>query len=357
MKILYGGVTTFGSTSEHRLRAFQRCARQVVGFSFSDRLESSIPLMRRMSERLLVSPGVSRLNADLIEVVARERPDMVWLDKPTMVHPRTIETLRAGGRQVVAYMPDDPYGPRENDIWRHFTPALDLYSAHAVPRDVTKQDFEARGASKVIVLPFGHEPTIHFPPSQLGITPRKEFDVSFVGSPQDDRLPWITDLARRLKGHSFGVFGPGWGPHANALRRLGVECRPPAWNDAYTDVIWRSRLSLSFINRSNRDEMSRGAIETSAAGSVALMEPSAIHDRTFADGRSAVFFSDPNALPDIIERSLADPNALSQIAAAAPEAVRRAGLSNDNIARSALLRLGVAEDVLYPVSARDAAAA
>src|ERR1700761_9434174 len=100
MKILYGGITAFGSTSEHRLRAFRRTARQVVGFSFSDRLETSVPLMRRISARLLVSPGITRLNQDLIETVERERPDLIWLDKPTMVHLKTIEKLRQGGRQV-----------------------------------------------------------------------------------------------------------------------------------------------------------------------------------------------------------------------------------------------------------------
>jgi spore maturation protein CgeB len=338
-KILYGAVTTIGATSEHRLRAFRRTGHQVQCFSFSDRVYGAPP-SRWLADRFQFSPGVAQLNHDLIEVASREKPDLIWLDKPIWVYPRTVERLRGLCGMVVAYTPDDPFGPRGDRVWRHFKPSLDLYSAHVVPRDVTRTDFEARGVKKVVVKPFGFEPSIHLPPGSLGLAPPKEFDFTFIGYPHDERATWIADALARFSGLKFGLFGEGWGPYMPKLAKHGVTWRGAVWNDHYVDVIWRSRLSLSFVTRSNRDVMSHKAIEISAAGTAAMVEPSPIHSEVFVDGESAIFFSQADQLGEAIERALADPEALLAVGVKAAAAVRAAGLSNDDIIRSALAELG-----------------
>ena len=339
-KILYGAVTSIGATSEHRLRAFRRTGHQVHSFSFNDRIYGPMPASRWMADRLQLAPGVGQLNDELVEVASRERPDLIWLDKPIWVYPRTVERLRRLCKMVVAYTPDDPFGPRGDQVWRHFQPALSLYSGHIVPRRVTQADFEAKGAKNVLVRPFGFEPSLHLPPDWLGLASPKSFDFTFIGYPHDDRARWIMQTVAQFKSLKFGLFGQGWGPHKADLARQGVTVQGPVWNDSYVDVIWRSRLSLSFVTRSNRDVMSHKAIEISASGTPALVEPSPIHNDVFVDGESAIFFSQADQLGEVIERALADPDALSAVGARAVKAVRDAGLSNDSIIRSVLLELG-----------------
>src|SRR5271168_3610686 len=250
MRVLYGGNLEMGATTEHRLRALRRSiSADVIEFPYEPYLAMRVPVLRRLSDRTLLSPGISAINRTLSALIARRRPDVVWLDKPVHFYPETIESIARSGVKVISYMPDDPYGPRRDFGWRHFKSALPHYWAHVVTREVTRCDFLKLGALRVANVPFAFEPSIHFPPAMLDLSPPRDFDVTFVGSPFDNRVEWITKLASDLPGIRFGLFGPGWKRHKSRLGEVGLVCNPPVWNDQYREVIWRSKLSLSFVTR------------------------------------------------------------------------------------------------------------
>jgi spore maturation protein CgeB len=341
MRILYGGPLNLGSTSEHRLRAFRRSVSEdIVEFPFERYLASALPPMRRITERFLVSPAISAINRALLQTVAATRPDCVWLDKPVYFHPKTIERLAASGAKTISYMPDDPFGPRNDAVWRHFTAALPHYWGHVVTREITRREFCDRGAKRVVSVPFAFEPSLHFPPGAVGLSPPRSLDLSFVGSPYDNRAEWIMKLATDLPDLRFGLFGPGWERHAARLKKAGISCNPSIWNDQYREVIWRSKLSLSFVTRSNRDELSHKAIEIAASGTAVLVEHSPVHNRVFRDRESAYFFDDPNTLSEVIRSALGRGEEFKKIGLHAAECVRAAGLSNDVVLCGALDGLG-----------------
>lgn len=352
MRILYGGILNLGSTTEHRMRALRRSvAEDVVEFNLDPYLATSNPLFGRMRERLLVWPGIAALNRMLVSQVETQTPDYVWLDKPVYVHPQTVRRLSESGARIISYMPDDPYGPRGDPVWRLFKAALPHYWAHVVTRDVTRREFIARGARRVIHVPFAFEPSIHFPaPPALPAAPQ-EFDVIFVGSPYDQRANWIMRLARESPGLRIGLFGPGWRKHAAALRTAGLECRPPVWNHAYRETVWRTRLALSFITRSNRDELSHKAVEIAACGVPVLVEPSPLHSRVFRHGQSAFFFAEPAQLSAVVREALAMSGELERVGRAGAAAVRAAELSNDQVLAGIFRRLTAAP----PAAASEAA--
>jgi len=342
MRILYGGPLNLGSTSEHRLRAFRRSiSEDIVEFPFERYLASANPPLRRLTERFLASPAISAINRALLQTVEATRPDCVWLDKPVYFHAKTIERLAACGAKTVSYMPDDPFGPRNDSVWRHFKAALPHYWGHVVTREVTRQEFFERGAERVVSVPFAFEPSLHFPPGAIGLSPPKSLDLSFVGSPYDDRADWIMKLATDLPELKFGLFGPGWNRYAGKLEHAGIICNPSIWNDQYREVIWRSKLSLSFVTRSNRDELSHKAIEIAASGTAVLVEPSPVHNRVFRDRESAYFFDDPTALSDVVRTALARGEEFKKIGSNGAKSVRAAGLGNDEILCGALDGLGL----------------
>ena len=338
LRVLYGGWTAIGMTSEHRLRAFRRAAREVVEFSYDALLDTRVPLMRRFSERFQLSPQVHALNRALIATAERERPDLIWLDKPIFVYPSTVTRLREAGFRVAAYNLDDPLGPRNDPVWRHFKPAIPLYSAHVVPREVQVPEYLALGVPQVVKVALTFEPSVHFSPARLDLVPHRDLDVSFIGFPHDQRLRWIRAILARLPDLRFGLYGWGWEAHAGQLRAQGLRCHGPVWNDQYREVLWRSRLSIAFVTRSNRDEMSHKAVEIAAAGTSMLLESSPEHRRIFPEG-SALFFSDPDELPELVAAALARPD-LAAIGARGEAAVHRARLSNDDEIRRALVELG-----------------
>ena len=341
MKILYCSTGVSGSTATHRLRAFRRIFSDVSYFCYDDLLALGIPGMSRVVDRFQVSPGAALMNRKLIETARRLRPDVIWFDKPIAVPRRVIEALGDLGARTIAYMPDDPYGPRNDPFWRLFKPALTAYWAHVVPREATIDDYRQRGVERVAMVPFSFEPSLHFPPEMARIASPKEFDFTFVGYPHDNRVEWIKHLARKLSGARFGLYGPGWSRYQDDLAQFGVSCNGPVWDDQYRDVLWRSRLSISFVTRSNRDRMSRKAIEIAACGCAVLVQPSSVHDETFKDRESAYFFEDPNGLPDLLTDILANPVELEAVAARGAQAVRQAGLANDDVYADAFRQLGL----------------
>jgi spore maturation protein CgeB len=342
MRILYAGPLDLGSTSEHRLRAFRRSiSEDIVEFPFERYLGSTVSPLRRLTDRFLASPAIAAINNALVQAVEASRPDCVWLDKPIYFHARTIERLLATDAKTVSYMPDDPYGPRNDFGWRHFNAALPHYWGHVVTREVTRREFIERGAHRVVSAPFAFEPSLHFPPSAVGLSPPKSLDLSFVGSPYDSRAEWIMKLATDLPDIRFGLFGPGWERHEAGLKKAGIVCNPSVWNDQYREVIWRSKLSLSFVTRSNRDELSHKAIEIAASGTAVLVEPSPVHNRVFRDRESAYFFDDPNALSDVVRDALSKGEEFKKIGSNAAKCVRAAGLGNDDVLCGALEGLGL----------------
>ena len=202
----------------------------VAEFDYDPYLATPNPLFGRLRDRLLVSPGIAALNKALVSRVETQMPDYVWLDEPVFVDPDAVRRLSELGARIISYMPDDPYGPRRDPVWRLFRAALPHYWAHVVTRDVTRREFIARGARRVIHVPFAFEPSIHFPaPPAVPARPR-EFDVIFVGSPYDQRASWIMRLAQESPGLRIGLFGPGWTnmrrrcarPDSSAGRRCGT---------------------------------------------------------------------------------------------------------------------------------------
>jgi hypothetical protein len=331
MKILVACWQAYGGTAEHRLRALRRLFGEVELLAYDDYLGQGA-LSNFLTNRLQFSAGVLRLNEALMALARRQSFDYILMDKPIYFDATTVRGLVATGARPVALNLDDPFGPRRDPVWRRFRPTVSAYWAHVVPREVTRKDLLVRGAKRVALIPFPFEPSIHFPATWLDLATRWEYDVSFVGFPHDDRVSWLEKIGQANRGVRFAVFGPRW--NEGSRRRLaaaGVQVHGPVWNDQYRDVAWRSALSLSFITRSNRDEMSHKAIEIAACGCAVALEPSPVHDRTFQDGVSAVFFQSVDDLAQRLPAILADQARLRQIGAQAASAVRKAGLSNDEI--------------------------
>src|SRR3984885_9454402 len=86
------------------------------------------------------------------------------------------------------------------------------YDLHVVQRDKNSLDYTARGARDVIKNQTAYEPTLHFPPPAGWSDADRDRDVSFVGTPYDDRAQ---TLCRPWRDCGFSVAASGsaqlWG--------------------------------------------------------------------------------------------------------------------------------------------------
>ena len=334
MKILYAAGLSPNDSSLYRLWALERLGHTVHPFN-SYRYESKNQLIRKVVHRLAAGPHVDRLNRDLLQIAVTEKPDLLWADKLLWMRPSTLDHLRALGIVTVSYMIDNPFGTRQDPGWRLYMKDIPHFDLHVVQRDKNIADYKARGARDVIKIQTAFEPSIHYPPPDRPSHPwtdaDRNRDVSFIGTPYDDRAQTLTRLSD-LK--EFGVAISGnersWRRALTPAAFTALYKEGELYQGQYREAIWRSRINLSFITHSNQDEFVHKSFEIAGCGGFLLAERSAGHLSRFAEDTEAVFFTGYDELLAKIHRYLPDVVARERIARAGHERAISSGYSNDH---------------------------
>ena len=294
-----------------------------------DGYEAAVALMRKVEFRLAVGPAVERINRDLLAAAERERPDVFWADKVLKLRPSTLRAMRELGITTVSYMIDNAFGPRKDPGWRLYVKCIPEFDLHVTQRDVSVEDYRARGARDVLKIQTAFEETVHFPPPVGWGDQDRDRGVSFVGTPYDDRaetLAWLGEA-----GLPVAVSGnPGQWARALAKERLErIWFGGELYETAYREAIWKSKINLSFLTRANLDEYTHKSFEIAGCGGFLLAERCAGHQAKFREDEEAVFFAGFDELKEKIERWLPDEAGRARIAAAGRARAMKDGYGND----------------------------
>jgi hypothetical protein len=329
MKILYATALSLNDSSLYRLWALERLGHQVIPLNAFD-YDPSNPIVYKISYRLAAGPSVTRLNRELLRIAEAEKPDILWTDKLLSMRPSTLDRMREMGIATVSYMIDNPFGSRRDPGWRLYMKTIPHYDLHVVQRDKNILDYTSRGARDVIKIQTAYEPTLHFAPPDGWSDADRDRDVSFIGTPYDDRAETLTRLWRDCGFHvtvsgNTRSWTRAFEPDAfKAIFRDGELYR-----DDYRNAIWRSRINLSFLTHSNQDEFVHKSFEIAGCGGFLLAERSEGHLQRFKEDEEAVFFSTFDELATKIRRYLPDEAARNRIARAGNLRAARDGYHND----------------------------
>jgi len=338
LNILYAADMGGDAASSYRAIALERLGHRVV------RLDSGSyalrnPLLGKVAFRMAAGPHAQRLNRDLLALARAEQPDIFWADKLLLLHPRTLRAMEEIGIATVSYMIDNPFGPRRDPGWRLYMKCLPLFDLHVQQRDASFVQYRERGARNVMKVLIGFEPTIHFPAPVPMMDSSRTREVSFIGSPYDDRA----QILMRLGDAGLPVTISG---NERAWRRAlspGAFTRMfrdgELYGPQYQEAIWRSRINLSFVTKSNQDEVAQKSFEIAGCGAFLMAERSDGHLLTFKEDEEAVFFSDTADLIEKIGRFLPNEAARNRIAAAGRARAVRDGYDNDSQVRLILDRV------------------
>ena len=329
MKILYAAGLSPNESSLYRLWALERLGHEVVSFNAHD-YNASNPLIQKIVFRLSAGPAVNRLNNDILILAEQEKPDILWADKLLWIRPRTLDRLRAMAIATLSYMIDNPFGPRQDPGWRLYMKDIPHYDLHVVQRDRNIADYRSHGARDVIKIQTAYEPTLHFPPPLSWSDASRNRDVSFIGTPYDNRAETLGRLWREC-GFSVAVSGSAklWGRAMPADAFKATFHVGELYREEYREAIWRSRINLSFLTHSNQDEFVHKSFEIAGCGGFLLAERSAGHLQRFKEDEEAVFFSTFDELAAKIRRYLPDEASRHRIAAAGNLRASRDGYHND----------------------------
>jgi spore maturation protein CgeB len=329
MKILYAAGMSPEESSLYRLWALERLGHQVIPFNTFD-YQPRNPLVRSATHRLSVGPSIDRLNRDLLRIADTTKTDLFWADKLLTMRSRTIDRLRAMGMATVSYMIDNPFGPRRDPGWRLYMKNIPHYDLHVVQRDKNIADYTVRGARDVIKIQTAYEPTLHFPPPATWSDADCNRNVSFIGTPYDNRAEVLGRLWRECD-FSVAVSGSAklWGRAMQPDVFKATFRTGELYRTDYREAIWRSRINLSFLTHSNQDEFVHKSFEIAGCGGFLLAERSAGHLQRFKEDEEAVFFTGFDELVQKIRRYLPDEAARRRIAHAGNLRAARDGYHND----------------------------
>jgi hypothetical protein len=328
LKILYAGALSENDSALYRLWALERLGHRVVRLNAYG-YEPASALVRKIAFRLAAGPWLERMNRDLLSMAEYERPDVVWADKLLGMKPQTLDRLRAMRIATVSYMIDNPFGTRQDPGWRLYMKAIPHYDLHVVQRDANIRDYKLRGARDVIKIQTAYEPTVHFPPPAGWSDKDRDREVSFIGTPYDDRaqtLEWLN-----AQGLNVAISGN----RRSWERALGAEAMVKLYREGelylaqYREAIWRSKINLSFLTWANQDEFVHKSFEIAGCGGFLLAERSEGHQARFREDEEAVFFTGREELLAKIRQYLPDEAVRTRIATAGRERAERDGYHND----------------------------
>jgi hypothetical protein len=328
LKILYAASLSPNDSSLYRSWALERLGHRVVPLNAYEYAPGD-SLLGKITFRLAAGPSVNRLNRDLLRMAEREKPDLVWTDKLLGMQPKTLDKLRAMGIATVSYMIDNPFGTRQDPGWRLYMKDIPHYDLHVVQRDANVAHYKDRGGRDVIKIQTAYEPTIHFPPPAGWSDADRDREVSFIGTPYDDRaqtLEWLAGLGFRV---AISGNRRSWERALGAVAFGALYREGELYLQQYREAIWRSKINLSFLTHSNQDEFVHKSFEIAGCGGFLLAERSDGHLQRFREDEEAVFFTGRDELAEKIRRYLPDEAARARIAAAGRGRALRDGYHND----------------------------
>lgn len=299
-------------------------------------------LAYRVAHRLGWHLDTERAGARMVAAVRAAAPELLWIEKGTMIAPAAIAAARRAcpGMRVYAYSDDDMF--LRHNRSRAFVRTLPLYDRVYTTKadNLRPEELPALGARAVARVDKAFDPERHFP-MPVSEAERAELgaEVGFIGTYERNRAEAMHHLA--VNGVPVRVWGNGWEacpfrhPDLRIERRAVVNTAARA---RYTLSICATRINLGFLRKLNRDTHTDRSVEIPACGGFMLAERSDDHRRLFEEGREAEFFGSREELLAKVRHYLAHEELRAPIAAAG-----RARCVRDDYSHAARMRFMLAD--------------
>jgi spore maturation protein CgeB len=341
-RILYITGIAPHSTTAYRLEALLRLGQTVEVFNIQPYLPRHY-LLSALYSRYPLGPIVGRINRELQRAVDAFKPDVAWFDKPTLFNRSTMRAIHKAGAQIVFYVQDGPFGPREDGIWKQFYRVYRMADLHCLVRQADVARY-TEWKLPFIKTMFSFDPEGQFPPPAGWSDADRNRYVSYIGHPHEERPAFLLRLAQEFHLPVF-VNGNRWQHTLTPEQLRSFTIGPHLLGEAYRESIWRSKINLSFVTQANEDDIAHKAIETAASAGFLLALRTPGHQAAFDEDKEAVFFSSIEECADKARFYLARPDLRDAIGRRAHERAVSSGYDNDTQLARILNKLEGKEDL------------
>jgi spore maturation protein CgeB len=313
-KLLYVAGDFRGSTTRDRKRGLEEAGLDLVELDSSPWIYKPNRIWRGIHHRVHTGPLIWGLNRAILETAAREKPQVVWIDRGVWVMPNTIEILQSKGAKVVHYTPDPAISFHATPSFLKSIPRFDLiFTTKKWEMDLYRQ----HGARNLVHSPKSACPS-RTRPLQPSPDERKtyETDLVFIGHAEAHYVETIRRILALLPGLSLKIWG-AWGKAVKAHPELAPYWQGRgAFGDEYAKALTSAKIGLGLLTKLVPETETARTFEIPACGTLLLAERTDSHLSLFQEGEEAEYFDSPEEAAEKIRLYLTDENRRERVALA-----------------------------------------
>ena len=252
-------------------------------------------------------------NRDLIELAVKFQPEVLLVTKGSFICADTLAQIKQRTpASLINYATDDPFNRRTSG--RHIVDGIRYYDVYICTKRAIMDDVRGAGCARAVFVPFGYEPTIHFPEQPVTTEERERYhsDVAFIGGADTDRHPFFEALVDAIPSLNLHLYGGYWDGHP----RLRKYHRGFAVGRDYRLIMACTKIAPCLVRRANRDGHVMRTFEIPSCGGFMLHERTPELLELFKEGQEVACFSSIEELASKIEYYLAHPEERHAIARA-----------------------------------------
>lgn len=261
MKILIVGENRYPIYEKAFKKAFRELGHQCEIFGWNKYFAKD-KILNKLENKFLIGPSVKKINIDLIKTVKSYCPDLIFMYRPVMILPETLNIVKLENDvKIFTYHNDDPFSKRiPKYMNRHFIASLPHCDWLFSYRQKNINDYRKLGYENVSLLRsyYLKENNFYIPNSE------KVYDVVFIGHFEDDgRDQYILHLLNNNV--NVKIFGTNWEAsnlYDDIVKKAGfIEA---VYGGEYNLIINQAKIALVFLSRLNNDTYTRRCFEIPA---------------------------------------------------------------------------------------------
>jgi len=236
---------------------------------------------------------VNQYNKLLINKIEELKPDLIFAYKALWLKGETILKLKSQYPKikVTHFHPDNLFN--NINVESYFLEAIRFYDVHFVPKKNNLELYHQYGNKSTIYLPYAADLGWHYPAKTLSNEELNKYssDISFVGTFETDRAELIKKIAENLSAN-IKVWGSNWDKFANETNLPNLHFNTGhLFPEEMSKAIHHSKISLAFLRKSNKDDITARTFEIPACNTLMMHEKTDEAMIFFEDREDAVFFS------------------------------------------------------------------
>lgn len=250
--------------------------------------------LNRLYQRLgrfnfLFSFMMNRIKIDM-EPIIDFRPDVIVVMKGDFLNVSTLQQLKEKtNAQLWNIYPDHPLASLKNRVMK-FIPALQSYDLVWTFSETLIPIFYQIGAQQVKSIPFGFDPSVHFPIENTENIYKS--DIAYLGSWGPFQEKWL----KNFDGYNLKIYGGGW-KHSKKTSKL-YKC----WMNGLGNgedmkkAIAGSKMVFNLIRAEHCALHSMKTFELAACGGCVISNRTPEQEKYFTDGKDIIFFDNKEEL-------------------------------------------------------------